>query len=210
MDFVEQQISSAVKNASNGNSDMANVHSDKDNNSNNADPKSTSAAAAQGGAQVPDLAKMISQTMASLGASGKNSSTTPSVDSLRLPTDLSNEQLGQLGSQLVAAAKAEQAQHPDKNAEAIGADTLKRVQDLQGQGQQGAAAALQGGLHQAAEKEALEGAVEQGRHFLTQQQKEGGVVTANIASASAPSAANKPPVTRSKATELGGGSADFS
>ncbi|KAK7970482.1 hypothetical protein PG988_009555 [Apiospora saccharicola] len=198
MDYVKQ-LSSAVKNASSGTSDPTNTRNDKDNNSNNADPKSTTAA---GAAQSGDLAKTISQTMDSLGAGGKDSSATPGVDGLHLPADLSNEQLGQLGSQLGAAVKAEQAQRPGKSAEAIGADTLKQVRDLQSQGQPGVAVALQGGLHQAAEKETLAGAVEQGQRFLTQKQKDEGVATADTATA--PASANKPPVTRSKAAELGG------
>ncbi|KAK7923935.1 hypothetical protein PG985_005989 [Apiospora marii] len=213
MDFVKQQISSAVKNASSGNSDPTNTHSGKDNNSNNDDPKSTTTvAAAQGDGQVPDPAKTITQTLGSLGAGGKDSSTPSGVDGLHIPADLSKQQLGRFGSQLGAAARAEQAQHPNKSAEAIGADTLKQVQDLQrqGQGQQGAVAALQGGLHQAAEKEALKGAVEQGRHFLTQQQKKEGLATTDTASTTAPASAIKPPVTRSTAAELGGDSADFS
>lgn len=215
MEFVKQQISSAVKNASSGNPESTKTQNDKDNNNNsssnnnNAGTQST----AQGVGQAPDLAKTISQTMANLGAGGKGGSTTSGVDGLHLPADLSGKQLGQLG----AAAKAEQAQHPDKSAETIGADTLKRVRDMQGQGRQevegaegGVTAALQGGLHQSAEKEALEGAVEQGRHFLTQQQKEEGVAAANTAPAPAPAAANKPPVTRSKAATLDGDSTDFS
>ncbi|KAK8138396.1 hypothetical protein PG984_001776 [Apiospora sp. TS-2023a] len=203
MDYAKQ-LSSAVKNASSGTSNPTNTLNDKDNSSNNA---------AQSGVQAPDLANIISRTMASLGAGGKNSSAAPGVDDLHLPADLSNEQLGQLGSQLGAAVKAEQAQRPDKSAEAIGTDTLKQVRDLQSQGQLGVAAALQGGLHQAAEKEALEGTVEQRQRFLTQKLKDGGVATADTADtapAPAPASANKPPVTRSKAAELGGDSTGFS
>ncbi|KAK8049786.1 hypothetical protein PG994_011516 [Apiospora phragmitis] len=195
MDFVKQQITSAVKNAGSGTTN---------NSSSNADPKSTATTTtAQGGlsqeqGQQQDLAKTISQTLANLQqASGGGS---------LLPAELSSEQLSQLG----AGVAAERAKNQDKSAEAIGADTLQRVRDLQSQGQQGAegAAALQGGIHQMAEKEALQGAVEQGRTFLTQQQQQQQGETEGTATTTTETA-NKQGA-RGKAATLGGDSTDLS
>ncbi|KAK7988976.1 hypothetical protein PG989_009291 [Apiospora arundinis] len=217
MDFVKQQISSAVKNASSNtanNSDPTNIKNDKDNNNGNAGgPKSVTPATAQGGPQqAQDLAKTISQDLANLRALGDNGNGSSGSGSGKntntyglLPVDLSDEQLSQLGSHIGAAVAAERAENPDKSAEATGADTLKRMRDLESQGGD-VAAALQGGVHQMAEKEAVEGAVEQGRMFLTQQQQEGGQergstdpTTTSPAATTTPTTASKPPVTRSKA-----------
>ncbi|KAK8088854.1 hypothetical protein PG997_003815 [Apiospora hydei] len=131
MDFVKQQINSAVKTASSGT-----TTNDKD--KNNADPKSSTMTAQQdqSQAQQPDLAKAINQTMASLQAGGGGGGK-GAVGGGLLPAELSSEQLSQLGRELGAGVAAERAKNPDKSAEAIGADTLKRVRDLQSQGQDG-------------------------------------------------------------------------
>ncbi|KAK8056060.1 hypothetical protein PG993_001287 [Apiospora rasikravindrae] len=207
MDFVKEQINSAVKNASSG------TTSDK--NKNNADPKSTTSPQQDQGQQQPDLAKTISQTMASLQAGGSGGGKGTTGGGL-LPAELSSEQLSQLGRELGAGVAAERGKNPDKNTEAIGADTLKRVRDLQSHGQhglegvEGDAAALQGGMHQMAEKETLQEAVKQGRALLTQQEQQGkGEVEGETTTTSIPGTTNKP-VTRSKAATLGGDSAGFS
>ncbi|KAK7941062.1 uncharacterized protein PG986_013449 [Apiospora aurea] len=132
MDFVKQQINSAAKNASSG----ATTTNDKE--KNKGDPKSstTTAQQDQSQAQQPDLAKTINQTMASLQAGGGGGGK-GAVGGGLVPAELSSEQLSQLGRELGAGVAAERAKNPDKSAKAIGVDTLKRVRDLQSQGQDG-------------------------------------------------------------------------